>query len=146
MASRSHGGIMPKTKYRMTAVYSNLTATDQTRLKTIARAKGQTTSEFVRAAILYALDNQEKLDADTRETKLEERIRKMENHLASLGARVAIDVGTLLFLIAANMPQEHKDEDLVLANKHALARLKQKLKGQAFEIKEIIKGETESAS
>lgn len=127
-------------KSRLKTVYSKLAPTDLAKLEVIANAKGITTSEFIRKAVLWALDNEEKLDADARETKLEERMTKMENHIASLGARTAIDVGTILFLIAANLEPETKDEDLILANKHAVSRLKKKLQGQALVIKDLAKG------
>jgi hypothetical protein len=118
-------------------------AENHVRFDSLCRAKGKKRSELAREAVGWYLDNQEKLIADSRETLLEKRMRKMEERLAALMARTAIDVGTIFSLMYRNIDQnksdKERDEMMAWAYNTAVKRLKKKLEGQAAEVREAIK-------
>jgi len=121
-----------------------LLAESHAKFDSLCQVKGKKRSELAREAVGWYLDNQDKLGADSRESILEKRMRKMEERLASLMARTAIDVGTMLSLmyrtIDQNMTDKERDETFVWAYNTAVARLKKKLEGQAADVQEVIKG------
>lgn len=138
---------MPKiAKERYASVYASLVKTDEARMKDAAKKRGITSSEFVREAILLHLDAGDREAADERETLLERRLKKMEDRLAALMARAAIDTGMIFQILQANMNPETKDEDLLWAHSLAVKRLKKKLQGQAAEVKELAKAVEDKAS
>lgn len=124
---------------RYATVYGRLVRSDETRLQDAARKRGIKPSAYVREAILAFLDAEDKEAADERETLLEKRLKKMEDRLAALMARTAIDTGMIFQIVQANMNPETKDEDLLWAHNHAVKRLKRKLQGQAAEVKDLAK-------
>ena len=124
---------------RYATVYGRLVRSDETRLQDAAKRKGVKPSAYVREAILAFLDVEDKELADERETLLEKRLKKMEDRLAALMARTAIDTGMIFQIMQANMNPETKDEDLIYAHSLAVKRLKKKLQGQAAEVKELAK-------
>lgn len=137
---------MPKiAKERYASVYASLVKTDETRMKDAAKKRGLKPSEFMREAILAHLDAEDREAADERETLLEKRLKKMEDRLAALMARTAIDAGMIFQIMQANMNPETKDEDLMYAHSLAVKRLKKKLQGQAAEIKELAKASDSKA-
>ena len=80
--------------------------------------------------------NQEKINRDNRETAVEKRIRKMEDRLAALQARTAIDVVMIYHLIFMNMNKQTRDEDIAWAYHRSVERLQKKLESHAKEIEE----------
>lgn len=126
-------------KERYASVYASLVRSDEVRMKDAAKKRGTTPSEYVREAIIARLDAEDRELADERETLLEKRLKKMEDRLAALMARTAIDAGMIFQIVQANMNPETKDEDLLWAHNLAVKRLKKKLAGQAAEIKELAK-------
>ena len=124
---------------RYATVYGRLVRSDESRLQDAARKKGVKPSAYVREAILAYLDAEDREAADERETLLEKRLKKMEDRLAALMARTAIDTGMIFQIMQANMNPETKDEDLLYAHSLAIKRLKKKLAGQAAEVKELAK-------
>jgi len=121
-----------------------LLAESHERFDSLCQVKGKKRSELAREAVGWYLDNQDKLAADSRETLLEKRMKRMEDRLASLMARTAIDVGTILCLmyrtIDQNMSDKERDETFLWAYNTAVGRLKKKLEGQAADVQEVIKG------
>ena len=134
-------------KERYASVYASLVKSDETRMKDAAKKRGLKPSEFMREAILAHLDAGDLEAADERESSLEKRLKKMEDRLAGLMARTAIDTGMIFQIVQANMNPDTKDEDLLWAHNLAVKRLKKKLQGQAAEVKELAKAdETKSES
>ena len=126
---------------RYATVYGRLVRSDEARLQDAAKRKGIKPSAYVREALLAYLDAEDREAADERESKLEKRLKKMEDRLAGLMARAAIDTGMIFQIVQANMNPETKEEDLLWAHSLAVKRLKKKLAGQAAEIKELAKVE-----
>jgi hypothetical protein len=65
-------------------------------------------------------------------------MRKMEERLAALQARTAIDVGMIYHLIYRNMDISKRDDAIAWAYNCSVDRLRKKLTGQAAEIKELM--------
>ncbi len=126
---------------RYATVYGRLVRSDEIRLQDAAKKKGIKPSAFVREAILAYLDAGDLEVAEERESSLEKRLKKMEDRLAGLMARTAIDTGMIFQIVQANMNPETKDEDLLWAHSLAVKRLKKKLQGQAAEVKELAKAD-----
>ncbi len=99
-------------------------------------AKSLTVSELCREGMQWYLANHERQAADSRETLLEKRMRKMEERMAALQARTAIDVGMIYMIMYRNMDNGERDQVVAWAYNNSVARLKKKLEGQAAEIKE----------
>ena len=99
---------------------------------------------MAREAILWYMEYQAKRVQESRETKLEQRIRKMENRLAALISRGNIDTGVILEMIYANMPAVDKEAVLKRSHKRAAMRLKSKV-AEVEDIEELFKKEIAKA-
>ena len=132
---------MPKTK-QTPKIETRLSIESYRRFDELSRTRGKTRTEVAREALLLFLDHEDKLREDNRESVLEKRMRKMEERLASLMARTAIDVGTIFSLMYRNidrsMSEKERDEMVTWAYNVAVARLKKKLEGQAADVKEAM--------
>lgn len=128
-------------KERYASVYASLVRSDEARMKDAAKKRGITSSEFVREAILAHLDAGDREASEARDSLLEKRLKKMEDRLAGLMARTAIDTGMIFQIVQANMNPETKEEDLLWAHSLAVKRLKKKLQGQAAEVQELAKAD-----
>jgi hypothetical protein len=99
----------------------------------------KTIAELAREAICFYLDHKDQSKNLEKDSFLEQRMKKMENRMAGLQARIAIDVGMIYHLLYRNMDPAKRDADIAWAYNGAVARLKKKLEGQASEVKESIK-------
>jgi hypothetical protein len=132
---------MPKTA-TVAQIEFRLLAQDHARFDSLCRTKGKKRSELAREAVVWYLENEDKLATNSRETLLEKRIRKMEERMAGLQARTAIDVGMIYMLMYRNMAQETREDHVAWAYKNSVERLKKKLEGQAAEVKEAMQGKS----
>ena len=66
-------------------VETRMTRADINRLDEAAKTAGQTRSDFVRHALLWYLDNQEKLEHDQRETEVAQAMRYATGGAAGIG-------------------------------------------------------------
>jgi hypothetical protein len=128
---------MPKQK-KFIPVYGSLTVVDAARLRSRAMLVKETEARVVRAAVLFYLDHEEKEKENRRETMLEKRMKKMEDRLASIQAKTAIDVGVIYSLLWQNANYKTRDEQFIRARKHSVDRLRKKLKTEEADIKEAI--------
>lgn len=110
----------------------------------MASAKSKAPSAIVREAVLLYLDGQETEAIDARESLVDKRLKKMEDRLASLVARTAIDAGMIFQILQANMNPETKAEDLMWAHNLAVKRLKTKLSGNSLSVRDLATEETDS--
>jgi len=127
----------PKKKYQDARV--GLTADDRSQLDTLAKSNKKTRAQVAREAIRWYLDHQEKLTNDSRESMLEKRMKRMEDRLAALMARTAIDIGMVYHLMYRHMDNKSRDDVLSWAYDSAVKRLRKKLAGQDAAIKELVK-------
>jgi hypothetical protein len=117
-------------------VYGSLTPTDAARLKSRAKVVGETEASLIRHAVILYLNKEEK--ANDNETMLAQRMKKMEDRLASIHAKTAIDVGVIYSLLWQNANYKTRDEQFIRARKHSVDRLRKKLKTEEADIKEAI--------
>mgnify|MGYP000989582732 FL=1 len=117
-------------------VETRLTRTDITRLDEAAKTNGQSRSDFVRQALLWYLDNQEKLEHDKRETEVAQAIRyATDQHLKAIDSgvdrvckmlsRQGAAIGTLYELSWMALPD---DENARMAFEAASNTAKQKMR------------------
>lgn len=130
---------------RTTSFQLRLSPEDHIKFDEICRLNGKTRPEMGRIAIAWYMQHHEKLTEDQRESILEKRLRKMEDRLAALHARTAIDVGLIYHLIWRNMDKNTRDNALAWAYNATVARLKKKLSGKDAEIKELAKNDQVSS-
>lgn len=131
-------------KPTLVSIYGSISPEDVQRLNGLAIAKGKAPSAVVREAVLLYLDGQETEVIDARESLVEKRLKKMEDRLASLVARTAIDAGMIFQILQANMNPETKADDLMWAHNLAVSRLKKKLSGNSLTVKDLATEETDS--
>lgn len=134
---------MPK-KRTYLGLNVGLAEADRKRLDDLARVTGKTKTEIGREAIRFYLDNYERLQAEDRESPLERRLKKMEDRLAALMARTAIDVGTVYSLLWHRSDKEDRKELFNACYTQAIDRLKKKLTELDLEVKEAMKNEISS--
>lgn len=117
---------MPKTK-QLPLIRTRLRSEDLARLDQICRAEAKTQAEIARRALLFYLDSYDKKQLDDRESKLEARLRKMEDRLAAMIMRPTIDVGVLYQAIYHNFGKDAPKAFGAFYN-HAVKRLQAKRK------------------
>lgn len=110
-------------------------------LDALARTKNKTRAYVAREAIRWYLDHHDKLNADSRESMLEKRMKRMEGRLAAMLARSAIDIGMVFHLMYRHMDQTNRDAVIAWAYNSAVTRLRKKLAGQDSAIKELVKND-----
>jgi hypothetical protein len=123
---------------RTTSFQLRLSPAEHIKFDELCRTQGKNRPELGRDAISWYLTHHERLSSDQREGLLEKRLKKMENRLAALQARTAIDIGMVYHLIWRNMDKATRDDALAWAYNSTIARLKRKLPGKDAEIKEMV--------
>lgn len=129
-------------------VETRLTRADINRLDKAAKAEEKSRSDFVRQALLWYLDNQEKLEHDERETEVAKAMRyATDQHVKAINsgvericrmlARQGTAIGTLYELSWMALPD---DENAKMAFEAAANTAKQKMR------KHVDKDESELAA
>ncbi len=131
---------MPKPAPRTASISYRLTSTDQIRLDELCGMEKKTRPEVTRDAMLWYLDNREKLAEDMRQSKLEKRIKHMEDRLASLLSKANLDLGTLVQIMFNKMggTEAEKTEAFKKARRQSVKRLRTKLQDES-EMTELYK-------
>lgn len=117
---------MPEVK-RDPEVRTRLRVSDMERFDRICKTEGKTNAEIGRAAILFYMEHYESNQLDRRESKLEARMKKMEDRLAAMIMRPTIDIGVLYQAIYYNYGKEGPKAFSAFYN-HAVKRLQSKRK------------------
>lgn len=132
-------------KYKRTSpIEVRLVPDDLKRFDVLCTSSGRNRAQVAREAILWYMEQQDKIIQDSRESKLEARIRKMENRMAALISRGNIDTGVILEIIYSNMPVEDKEAVLKKCHKRAAMRLKGKI-AEVEDIEELFRNELAKA-
>lgn len=129
---------MPVTK-RTPTFDIRLSQPDLDRFDSMCRVQGKNRAEMARQLILWCLDNEDKLQTDAKQTKLEKRLQKMENRLAGLLARSAIDIGTIYHVLWYRSDPEKRKELWDVSKTATVDRLRKKLKDQDGDIRDLIR-------
>jgi len=125
---------MPPT--RDPQVRTRLRQTDMDRFERVCEMENKTNAELARSAILYYLEHYEAEKLDERESKLERRMKAMEDRLAGLHMKTAkelammqmrtsIDVGLIYEAVYFNFGAE-AEKAFKAFHKHTINRLKWK--------------------
>ena len=118
-------------------VTTRLSINDSARLAEICKLEGKTQTEIVRRAIIEMLDRQEQGIAGEIKDKLAERLKKMEDRMAGLIARVNLDVGTIYQVMWIRSDPEKRDKLWDTARRYSAERASKKLKGAELAVKEM---------
>lgn len=135
-----HEDYMPKSAPRTPTLIFRLAPQDQIRLDELCRIEGKKRPDIVREAVMWYLDNRERLSEDMRESKVDKRIKRMEDRLAALLAKANLDLGTLVQIMYIKMSGTtvEKGEVFKRARGQAVKRLRQKLQ-EDVELQELYK-------
>lgn len=131
---------MPKPAPRTASISYRLTSVDQARLDEICSREKKTRPEVTREAMLWYLDNRERLSEDMRQSELVKQMKHQTNRLAGLLAKANLDLGTLVQIFYSRMggTEEEKTAVFKKARKQSITRLKTKLQEEA-ELAELYK-------
>lgn len=127
---------MPPSRKRDPEVRTRLRVADMERFEKICELEGKTQTEVAREAMLYYIEHFEAEKLDRRESKLEKRMKAMEDRLAGLHMktatelaliqmRTAIDVGLIYEAVYFNFGKE-APKAFPAFYKHTVSRLKKK--------------------
>jgi len=118
---------MPKQNREATTLYTSFDSATADKLQSMAKARGQTNAEFVRAAVLDYMKRLEKASqsAEQRELALAEQLKKSTERICSLLAKTAIDIN-----LVARYIWETADDDgqemYTECHQKAIKRVRQK--------------------
>jgi len=131
---------MPKSAPRTPTLIFRLHPQDQIRLDELCRIEGKKRPELVREAVTWYLDNKDRLAEDRLQSKMDRRLRRMEDRLAGLLAKANLDLGTVVQILFSKMggTQQEKEAAFKKARGQAVRRLKTKLTEDA-ELEELYK-------
>lgn len=129
---------MPKSAPRTPTLIFRLHPEDQTRLDELCRLEGKKRPQLVREAVTWYLEHKDRLAEDMRESKVEKRLKRMEDRLSGLLAKANLDLGTLVQIMYIRLPEEQRDATFKKARRQSVLRLKQKLQEET-ELQELYK-------
>lgn len=131
---------MPKSAPRTPTLIFRLHPQDQIRLDELCRLEGKKRPALVREAVTWYLDNKDRLAEDRMQSKMDRRLRRMEDRLAGLLAKANLDLGTVVQILFSKMggTQQEKEAAFKKARGQAVRRLKTKLTEDA-ELEELYK-------
>lgn len=120
-------------------VQIRLMPADHLRFEALCRLKGKARTQLAREAICWFLDNHEQLTATTGGSDLERRLKKMEDRLAKIQVKTAIDAGMIYLLMYRNMDLNERDKAIAWAYQSSVKRLRKKLTDVQLELVEAAK-------
>lgn len=122
-------------------ITTRLNQLDNDRFEQLCVSTGKTRTQVAREALLLFIDGATKLEEGAIRDALAERIRKMEDRIAALLARVSMDIGIVDQVLWIRSDPNERERVWSAAAKFASNRLHRKLTGGDKEIKELIKSE-----
>ena len=114
---------MPKPR-KYSTLQVNLTSADQARLAELARCRSLTKGAISRQAILFYLDNHERLIAETQERELAKTVRSCFERAIAMLARYGTEMGTLYELAWRNHVEADMEESFIAAVSATKQRLR----------------------
>ncbi len=121
-------------------ITTRLNQLDNDRFEQLCVTNGKTRTQVAREALLAYIDGNTKVEESAIKDALAERLKKMEDRMAALLARVSMDVGIVNQVLWVRTDPSQRDSVWSAATKYASKRLHTKLAGGDMEIKELIKG------
>jgi hypothetical protein len=117
-------------------IETRLTAGDHKRFLALAEEKKVSMAELSREAILAYLDTHQTETEDRRETKVERRLKAIEDRYASLLVRIGIDTGTIMALLSSRIEKNKRTEVMDSCYRISVQHFNKKLEGVAKEMKQ----------
>ena len=115
-----------------------LSSGDLTRLDAVCLQANKSRPELAREAIRFWLEHKDATENNARESEVEQRLRKMEDHMASLLVRLGIDVNTLYFMLWDRSDPETRKGLWEAYQTKATERFCKPLKGRDKEAKQKV--------
>jgi histidinol phosphatase-like PHP family hydrolase len=129
--------IVPKVK-RTPKIATKLQPADHQRFEIACNLTGKTKTELAREAILRYIDQIERGQTESHDSKIEKRLKAMEDRYASLLVRVGLDVGTLVALMSSRIPAKDRRELMDTCYKVSVQHFNKKLEGTARDMKQSL--------
>ncbi len=117
-------------------IETRLTPADHKRFQTLSEERKMTMAELAREIILGYLDGQQTGAEVIRESKIERRMRAIEDRYASLLVRIGIDTGTIMALLSSRIDPSKRKEVLDTCYQVSVRHFNKKLEGVAREMKQ----------
>ena len=131
---------MPNLK-RTSPIAIRLKPQDQIRFDALCRLSGKRRTQLAREALVWFLDHHDDHALPTGGTELRRRLSKMEDRLAKLQVKTAIDAGMIYLLLYRNMDLDERDKAVAWAYQGSVKRLRKKLTEPQLELVEAAKGD-----
>jgi hypothetical protein len=109
---------------------------DRQKLNEMASREGRTQTELARDAIRWYMDHKDTLDESARQSETAKAIKRMEDRMAGLIARTAIDVGTVYQVLWQRSDQKTRRAVFESARNLAIQRLRQNPKADEQPVKD----------
>lgn len=120
---------------RTPTIATKLVASDHVKFEQLCRMEGKTKTEIARKAILEYMERQEKGIADERESKLEARLRKMEDRLAGILVKLGIGIFKMDHLFWLRSDKEIRRDLFKECYVAGVRRMREKLSKQEEELR-----------
>lgn len=117
---------MPKTK-RASVVQTRLSPVDQERFNRLSDVQKRPAADILRDALRMYMDHCDEQNVRERETALERRLRRMEDRLAALLARLGMDIGIVYSFLWYQSDAQTRSELFNRCYKNSRDRLAGKL-------------------
>ena len=130
------------TRKQSPKIETRLTATDHKRFLQLAEERKLSMAELSREAVLFYLDNHQTSVEDKRETKVERRLKAIEDRYASLLVRIGLDTGTIMALLSSRIESAKRTEVMDSCYRISVRHFNKKLEGVAKDMKQSLSGKT----
>jgi len=120
---------------RTPTIATKLVAGDHVKFEQLCRMEGKTKTEIARKAILEYMERKEKGVTDERESKVEARLRKMEDRLAGILVKLGIGIFKMDHLFWMRTDKEVRRELFKECYVAGVRRMREKLSKQEEELR-----------
>lgn len=125
-------------KYARTdLIRTRLDKESQEKYRKLVLKSGKTSTEVAREAILFYIENHDRLDSKEFENTYRDDLKKSTNRICSLLAKVALDTATLAHFMHSTMDDVGKDQ-FKEAYSNAVKRVKTRISKAEKEIVELL--------
>lgn len=122
-------------KEKFAKIDTRLAPVDYRRFKALSDELHVSGAELARAAILRYMDSKQTRDEEQRDSKLEHRLKKIEDRYAGLIVRIGVDVGTMMALLSSQIEPAKRRQIMDSAYRASVERFRRKLVGVEGEFK-----------
>jgi hypothetical protein len=128
---------MPEAK-RISPFQIRLSSDDQMRFEAACLKSKKSRTDVAREAIKFWLDHKDATEKAVQESQIEQRLSKMEDHMAGLLVKLGIDVNTLYFMLWDRSDPQTRMPLWEAYRTKATERFCKPLKGRDKEAKQVV--------